>query len=157
MKSRHYHPYSGCRGSVLWCSTVTAVSYMHSIWSLPSIHILTVFVVVFHISAFKLLLKSDRQELGEMLLSNTPLSNRRLMALVIRVEEREVMQVGERAQSFQWVFCWPFWPHLNSMLAYSWSMSLLCFFIAMYPSFSILCNLWFCRSVWHLLTASWQN
>lgn len=37
--------------------------------------------------------QEDRKQLGEMLLSNTPHSNRTLMTLITRVEERELLQV----------------------------------------------------------------
>ncbi len=39
-------------------------------------------------------MQEDRRILGEMLLANTPHSNRKLMALINRVEERELLQVS---------------------------------------------------------------
>ncbi len=39
-----------------------------------------------------MLIKADREKLGQLLLANTDSNNRLLIALIIRVEERELLQ-----------------------------------------------------------------
>ena len=50
-------------------------------------------ILKYSVDVFFCRLKSDRSRLGEMLLCDVPTSDRLFCALVIRVEERDLLQV----------------------------------------------------------------